>query len=225
MSSLTVLIVFPCLIALGIWQLHRAEEKNNMQRAFDRQEALPVAELATLDETIPLHRHVRVQGRFLAGHNLLLDNKVVAGKVGYEVVSPFILNDNAIVLVNRGWVPLGKTRADLPDVLDPEDLVWVSGRIRQFPDVGYRFKGIEYADDEWPRVVQYVDQKKMRAWFGSKILPFVIQLNADAPHGFVRQWKFITTRPEKHTAYAIQWFAIAIVLLLGYFKFSFYKEE
>jgi cytochrome oxidase assembly protein ShyY1 len=37
-----------------------------------------------------------------------------------------------------------------------------------------------------------------------------VLLDADAPDGYVRDWQAPTLGPERHVAYAGQWFALAV---------------
>ena len=66
------------------------------------------------------------RGVFVPERTVLLDNKVRHHRAGYEVVTPLRLN-GVHVLVNRGWVEAGRTRADLPQVPVPGGEVRVEG--------------------------------------------------------------------------------------------------
>ncbi|MCK5666942.1 MAG: hypothetical protein KAI17_25825, partial [Thiotrichaceae bacterium] len=67
----------------------------------------------------------------------------------------------------------------------------------------------------WPSVVQIVDKQKITNKLNQPILDFQVQLSSDQQYGYIREW-YINTRipPEKHTAYAFQWFALAVTLTL-----------
>src|SRR5574339_245690 len=90
-------------IALGKWQLRRAEEKRVV---------LP---------------HASVEGEFLPRFTVYLDNKLNHGRVGYEVITPLKLRDGSNVLVNRGWIAAGTTRDALPEVRTPAGEVRIEG--------------------------------------------------------------------------------------------------
>ena len=44
--------------------------------------------------------------------------------------------------------------------------------------------------------------------------PYVVRLTPDSAGALLADWPLINTRPEKHTAYAVQWFLMALALLL-----------
>ena len=51
----------------------------------------------------------------------------------------------------------------------------------------------------------------------SGLLPLMLLLDPDDAHGFVRDWQAVYgVTPDKHRAYALQWFTLAAVLLLIY---------
>ena len=113
--------MLPLLIALGIWQLGRSEEK----RIFLEQQEQGLAsseiiQLSTaIEDNVDALRYKKVQaaGHYDQAHQFLIDNQISAGKAGYFVLTPFVLQGEAkAVLVNRGWVPLNQDRSVLPDV-------------------------------------------------------------------------------------------------------------
>ena len=114
--TLLCLLTFPVLMALGFWQLDRAEQKRAREAALDAVRTQPPATLPGTDlAAIEEQRRLLLQGHYLTGRNWLLDNRQRDGQVGYEVITPFELSDGRILLVNRGWVaasaePIAPTR-------------------------------------------------------------------------------------------------------------------
>jgi len=229
--TLVYLCLLPLLIALGIWQLGRSEEK----RVFLEQQGQELAssEIIQLskasEDNVDRVRYKKVQatGHYDQAHQFLIDNQISAGKAGYFVLTPFVLQGEAkAVLVNRGWVPLNQQRSNLPDLQIGSEQTQVTGRINQFPSVGIKLAGAEIPTEGWPSVVQVVDSSVLAKKLGYSIFPFQIELDKDQPEGFKREWQTTTMMlPEQHTAYAIQWFALALTLTILFIWYSFKKND
>jgi surfeit locus 1 family protein len=61
---------------------------------------------------------------------------VNAERAGYFVITPFALAGGGWVLVNRGWVPLGASRAERPAIPVSGDPRRVRGRADNMPSPG-----------------------------------------------------------------------------------------
>ena len=218
------LIVFACLLALllrlGFWQLNRADEKQeflaNQQEKMHRQ-ALPIGKLLADNNDLRYRRTV-LEGHYDVRHQFLIDNQIQAGKVGYFVLTPFILDtEQKVVLVNRGWVLMNKDRSLLPDVTftPPTGKLTIAGVLNHFPEVGLVLEGADEPGKGWPSVVQIINRQKITEKLQRPLFDFQLQLAAEQEYGYVREWQ-IHTRipPEKHRAYAFQWFALAATLTL-----------
>jgi len=131
------------------------------------------------------------------------------------------------VLVNRGWVPMGRNRADLPDLSMGTTQVDVTGMIDHFPSVGFRLQGAGIPTDGWPAIVQVVDEKILSDRLDYPLLSFQILLDPKCEEGYLRRWKMAAPRmtPEKHVGYAFQWFALTTVLVLLYLWRGFKSDD
>lgn len=229
--TLAYLCLLPLLIALGIWQLGRAEEK----RLFFKQQEQGLAsseiiQLSTaMDDNVDALRYKKVKatGHYDQAHQFLIDNQISEGKAGYFVLTPFVLQgESKAVLVNRGWVPLNRDRSVLPDVPIKSGQTVISGRINRFPSVGIKLAGAEIPSDSWPSVVQVVDSQVLTKKLAYSLFPFQVELDKDQPEGFMREWKTTTIMlPEQHIAYAIQWFALAFTLTLLFIWYSCKRND
>ncbi|MGZ5029543.1 MAG: SURF1 family protein [Methylobacter sp.] len=228
--TLVYLCVLPVLIALGMWQLDRSEQK----RAFLKEQ-----EQATANETLHMtastenntkalrYRKVEVAGRYDVAHQFLVDNQISDGKAGYFVLTPFILTEeNKAVLVNRGWIPLNQNRSILPELKIDKTEALINGRINNFPSVGIKLAGAEIPSDGWPSIVQVVDSDVLAKKLGYPLFQFQIELDKELPDGFKREWhKATIMQPEQHTAYAIQWFVLALTLTILFIWYSFKNND
>lgn len=213
------------LISLGFWQLGRAEEKKIFLEqqflAIDKQE-VDVVLLTDEDPKDLRYRNTTVTGRYDQEHQYLIDNQMVNGQVGYFVMTPFILKGlKKAVLINRGWVPLNKNRQILPEIKINTKKNIVKGRINNFPVVGIKLAGAEIPTKNWPSTVQVVDSKVLSEKLGYDLFPFQVELDSAAKEGYVRNWRESTViSPEKHIAYAVQWFGLAITLTILFISFN-----
>ncbi len=217
------------LISLGFWQLGRSDQKKALldqqsQRSKDKIIRL-TWESANEGEKLR-YREAKVSGKYDRKHQFLVDNQVVEGKAGYFVMTPLKLGDsNKAILVNRGWVPANEDRSALPDIsIDVEDAV-IKGRINYFPSVGFKLEGAEIPADGWPSVVQVVDHTVLQKKLGYSLFPYQVELGKDQEKGYRREWRSaVSITPEKHKAYAFQWFGLAVTLVILFFWVSSKKK-
>lgn len=211
------LLLMGLLCSLGIWQLGRAEQKRQFllqQQAGQTLQRLNLNQQTVIDIDAVRCQDALVTGFYDTAHQFLIDNQVLDGKIGYLVLTPLkIKGQDQAVLVNRGWIALGQDRAVLPDINFVSAEQQVEGRINRFPTVGIKLKGADIPTESWPSVVQVVDSKVLSTKLGYAVQDFQIELASDAAHGYKRQWQHSTMiPPEKHLAYAVQWFGLALTL-------------
>ncbi len=217
------------LIRLGFWQLDRAEVKRQflqLEQEKAHMQAVPLLSLLVHAKQDFKYRKVELQGYYDTQHQFLIDNQIYLGKVGYFVLTPFVLKSQDIVLVNRGWLPMSQDR-QLPDIsLSPSiGEQTIVGIINDFPGVGLILKGADEPGKGWPSVVQIINAQKIAQKLGYVVLDFQVQLLPTQNDGYTRDWQISTKMPpEKHKAYAFQWFALAVTLILLTLWISCKKE-
>ena len=220
------LCVLPLLIALGLWQLGRADQKRVLLE--QREQGMSSVEILSLSDGIVDNvdvlkfKKVKLNGHYDAAHQFLIDNQISSGRVGYFVLTPFILTDGArAVLVNRGWVPLNANRQILPDLQFTTNPIEVTGRINSFPSVGIKLTGADQPSLGWPSVMQVVDTSILAEKLGYTLFTFQVELDKELPEGYKREWQVSKIMlPEQHIAYAMQWFALAFTLTVLFFWYS-----
>lgn len=227
-GSLLTLVGIVCAVALGIWQLDRAEQKQRLLDQFARGQA-PTQALQTADVSLQRYRHVRVVGRYDSEHQVLLDNMPSAmGRAGFRVLTPLHMENGHWLLVDRGWIPLGATRTELPEVRVTSALlaqpVAISGRLDALPEPGMRLgeNRLLGSAASWPRVLNFPRHAELEQLLDRKLLPGLLLLDAAEPQGYERAWgAHLGIGPPRHIAYAVQWFAMAFALLCVYLVVSF----
>ncbi|MCC5858791.1 MAG: SURF1 family protein [Ectothiorhodospiraceae bacterium] len=218
--TLATAVLFPVLLSLGFWQLDRAAQKEAILEAHDRMADRPALDLNRdrIDAEGSWYRRAVAQGRFDGEHQFLLDNQTHRRTVGYHVLTPYRLADGEMaVLVDRGWVPMGDSRARLPDIRLDTGLETIHGHLDQGPPTGLRLGGIADGESGWPLRIQYVDYAELSQRLGYPLLPVVLRLDPGLPGGYVREWRPQHPTgfgPERNRGYAVQWFALATALLI-----------
>jgi cytochrome oxidase assembly protein ShyY1 len=218
--TLFAAVLTPLLVALGFWQLERAEQKAEISAAHARRQAAPPAslgELAALPGDELAYRRASLRGRFRPGQYFLLDNRIRGGRFGNEVIAPFESQDGGLVLVNRGWVPADPARRELPDVPEVPGSVALEGTVYVPPGDPYLL-GEQVLEPGWPVRLQALDIDLMGQALGDadKLFPYTVRIDAGEPGALAVDWVVVNVSPAKHRGYALQWFAMAAALAIAW---------
>ena len=203
-------------VTAGVWQLGRANDKRELEARFAAAtDAAPLVALAPGEPDPALrYRAIRLSGRYDTGHQVLLDNISHAQRPDYQVLTPFV-TATGTVLVNRGWVPADGDRRVLPDLAVPAGPRDVLGRIDWLPRPAIELaSGPPARDEPWPRRLSFPSIPQLRDQLGISLAGYQVLLDPAAPDGFVRDWHPGGISPERHLAYAVQWFGLAVTLVV-----------
>jgi len=160
------------------------------------------------------YRRIRLTGTLDNERTLLLDNRTRRGQQGYEVVSLFHPDGRQDWLaVNRGWLPGGLDRSRLPVVPSVVNPVTLSGFLYLSPGRPLRL-GAEQWTGHWPQVLQNLDLGELAADTGLAVFPWQMRLEQESPAALLAEWPVVNVLPEKHLGYAVQWFAMALALVI-----------
>ena len=215
--SIFFVIVF---VFLGVWQIERAAHKEGLLQAFNSEQESPPIRLTSQS---PDWSRVFVDGIFDSSRQILIDNQIHKGKVGYKIFTPFRFDDNKIVLVDRGWIAQGQSRSDLPQLNILEKKSRIIATVTS-PEQGV-LAGSELLTNEWPRVSQTKAVEVIASAFKEPILDIVLVLDPGSSQitEFIQIKPFAIT-PVKHYGYAMQWFTMSIVLL-GMFLYALKRDK
>lgn len=262
---LLALIGVVATVALGTWQLRRAAFKEALTSQIEAQNRLPALEniaqaatknivtdtstvVTTASPNPLLHRNVKLRGQWLAHHTVFLDNRFMAGRAGFYVLTPLQLEaGQAIVWVQRGWVPRNaQDRTLLPELPTPAGLVQVPGRVIESVSRAYTLGAPEAAV---PATASSATSSApaaagaSRIWqnlpsldFGpqAQLLPVAVLQTAQAAvvgtvtsaadsavqDGLLRDWPQPDAGVAKHYGYAFQWFALCGLIIALYVWFQ-----
>ena len=231
--SAVLLAAVAGLLALGFWQLERAESKERLLKQRDAAtavapEPLDVGALRRLETAADRYRRIQVRGRFDGDRQFLLDNRRKRGVLGYYILTPLALGNNTFMLVARGFIAADINRIP-PDISLPPEVptlrsasgIKVSGSI-DFPSRGLVLGPLaEPREDLWPAVIQAFDAEEIGRLLRAEVLPVVLYAEDGGSWNRDPLAPAIRGGAWRHRGYAFQWFALALalsVLLVFYNK-------
>ena len=149
---------------------------------------------------------------------MLIRSRTNNGEAGFHVVTPLVSEPGVAVLVNRGWVPLDLDTPPVVPALPPAGVVEVTGTVRNSqsaPALGPR----DPADGQlerfyWidipraPAAVAHTGWIRYLSSWSLRSRPRLVRLPIPVPARELTE--------GSHLAYAIQWFAFALIGLGGY---------
>lgn len=221
--TVAALAVIGVCVAAGNWQSRRAAYKEALAEQLDARSAAPVAELrdGAMKAEDWAFRRVRVRGEYVSAKGILLDNRVLQGRVGYHVLTPLrIEGSDRHVLIDRGWIAAPRTRAQLPAVATPAGLQEVTGVAVLPPERVFELRGGVPEGAVW----QHFLMPRYEEWSGLAMQPLLVQQTNDAGDGLTREWVRPDTGVQKHRGYALQWYLFATLTVILYVSLNFRRD-
>ncbi len=223
LPTLAAMFFFALMLALGDWQLDRAEYKRGLQARFDLGERTALHTLSLNDvaagDGAALYRRVQLQGHFDAAHQIYLDNRLRNGRAGYEVITPFVLDSGGVVLVNRGWLAWPDRRTS-PDARPPETRLELEGVLLRAQQRYFELSTHTVAGTVW----QNLDLARFRELTGQPLPDILVQQHSATDDGLLRQWPRPDYGVSTHEGYALQWFALSATIAALYLGFYFRRK-
>ncbi|WP_055526388.1 SURF1 family protein [Streptomyces graminilatus] len=223
--TLVALLLIPTMIRLGIWQMHRYEERSaRNQLVADALSAdpVPVEKLTSPGHTVTTderYRTVSAKGRFDTAHEVVVRRRTNSDdEVGYHVLTPFVLADGKVLLVNRGWIPSdGPSQTAFPRIpAPPKGEITVTGRL--MPAETTAASGIKDLKGLPDRQVMLINSDQEARRLGAEVLGGYIVLTTPGPKNDTPE---PLGRPGDENAalnyaYAIQWWLFSAGVPLGW---------
>ncbi|MDG0968745.1 MAG: SURF1 family protein [Porticoccaceae bacterium] len=215
------LLLFPVLLALGFWQLDRAEQKRDIVNDFiANQQAAPLRARQLVQGRNYQYRSAILRGSLDGTRRIFLDNRVKYGRPGYEVLEALLIDalgrngQQQRILVNRGWVPASLDRLQLPTIESVDVEAVFRGSLYRQLRGGYRLDDGIKKVTQWPSRVGWISAERSSTLFDEPFYDYQLRLDADSVGALDTGWPTVSVQPQKHTGYAVQWFAMAVVLLI-----------
>ncbi|MCX7176823.1 MAG: SURF1 family protein [Proteobacteria bacterium] len=224
LPTLAAFAVMALTMALGVWQVGRAHEKDALAGRYDALAKAPPIDLGAeiLDIPPSLEFHpVNAKGIWLPEQAVFLDNKVHQGHVGFQVLMPLRLEGSDMhVLVNRGWLPAAGDRSQMPQPKTPVGVVDIHGFLRSAPD---RFKELSETYREG-RIWENVTVERYAAWSKLKLQPMILYQTDAVEDGLVRLWIRPDAGSERNIGYALQWFGLSALTAFFWLRHFFRRK-
>ena len=230
--TFVTLLAFLIMCKLGFWQLDRAKQKEDEIQAFSQLTILTYAEMLEIAsrDIEQLHgRQVRLSGAIEPSSSWLIDNKTHLGKVGYSLVAKMNIKtdvNNApsqSILVDVGWIEGSKYREYLPEVDLPSQLTALATIKAKGFDQLMLSNSNEDAGNEGGQLIRVQSYQQIFQLESEDTLPIIAFAETNTIAKMPQLYKPVVMPPEKHTAYAVQWFLLALASLVVY-GFASYKR-
>jgi cytochrome oxidase assembly protein ShyY1 len=238
--TLVFLTLIPVMYLLGNWQFHRYQQtkrSNNLVTANLDATPVPMDEISHPGMAVPnslMYRHVTASGRFDVKDQFVVRNRTdSSGDIeGYFVVTPLVLADGDVVLVNRGWVsPNSVNAAAYPSVPNtPTGTVTVFGRLR--PDETHALTGIKDVSGLPPHQFMMINSEQQSKLIHRPVVAGYMEFVSSTPQMSAADSAQAVPGPNAdaqstddmavvgkgvHLPYAIQWWLFALMVPVGWF--------
>lgn len=209
-----ILVVIFLLLGLAMWQWQRANYKAALLQRFAGLQQIGVVSAAQLHLTAPAHAdglQFSAEAYWLSPYVWLLDNQMLHGKIGYDVLVPMRLQDTGdVLLVNLGWLAAPLNREQLPAVNIPQE-IFVQGLVRN------QFGGLllgrnSEINGRWPMRIQQIDLAELSKQIKQPLYNAIIYQQYKSP--YLTHYQAVVITPERHRAYALQWALLALAVVV-----------
>ncbi len=215
---LLAILVIALFCRAGAWQLDRAGQKRAMlaesEKVLAERKPLPLS-AASDPARVTAYDWAAGEGRFASAPAVLLDNQGNADRVGIRVYRVFLPDAAPPLLVELGWLPLPGDRK-LPAIETPAGSMHVAGLLAPPPSPGIAGSlATPQADGNLLAIgldpAALAETLKLPA-----LAPRVLKLDPALKLGYARDLDILpnTLTPERHLGYAVQWFGLALAVLI-----------
>jgi cytochrome oxidase assembly protein ShyY1 len=210
------------MLNLSLWQWNRLQDRQDFNAVVEERREQDVVRLieivppgsdaATADAVE--WRPAQAEGTYLEGESFLVVNRSQGGTAGSNLVTPLLLDDGRLLLVNRGFLALDD---DVPPLV--EGRVTVAGIVRASEE--RRFGGLTSSgvtSEGGLLEVPRIDIAALAPTFEADLLPVSLEVRVSVPDDSDSLEP--VPAPElsqgSHLSYAIQWLIFSACVAVGW---------
>ena len=203
-NSLAIII----LLSLGTWQLERLRWKSDLLESMKENISLPpVVVNSSIISNIKNYnyRRFKLDGYFLYDKNITIYSKVVGGKVGRHLITPF-KTKFGYILINRGFVP-ENYKIEASEIKQDKNtsingIVKFQQKINYFTPSNSIIKNQSY----------YINIEEISTYLKLDLNNFYIIEENNPNERYPLGSQYNINIPNDHLQYAITWFSLALAL-------------
>jgi cytochrome oxidase assembly protein ShyY1 len=217
-GHLVALLVAVLFVNLGLWQLDRLQTRKETNAAIRTAQSSPPFALSSANDITSLqeYRAVTVTGRPDISNEVYVRYPLLEGRSGYFVLTPLVLADGSVLLINRGWIPVEEGRDDSRNQRPTAEAVAVTGLVQKSRTVRNSRVGGTEGNPPVPTITA-VNTAAAASLMAYKNLPSrFVQQTEIAGSGVVRPLPAPEVTEGSHLSYALQWFSFAAIGLVGW---------
>ncbi len=201
------------MVNLSVWQFQRLADRQEFNESVRERTQLEVVDVTAVENEEPTDlqwRPVGAKGTYLAEEQVLVVNRSQGGRAGSNVITPLLLDDGRVVIVNRGFIALDQSAPEPPA---GEVRIVGTARISESRRTGQSAEAPgdlrEFLRLDLSRLDDQIDGDVLDIWIAAEVSdpvddpllsPVALPELSDGPH----------------LSYAIQWLIFAVALAIGW---------
>ncbi|WP_211013032.1 SURF1 family protein [Pseudoalteromonas luteoviolacea] len=207
---LAVIVVMLVCFRLSYWQWQRATNKQALLAQLTERSQNQKTLFSQDPDSLQGVKAV-LTGKLDQKHWWLLDNQIVSGQVGYDLIAIFDADDSAErFVINLGFVPAGKNRSHLPEIALPSGKLQVNAQFKIGNWSGFTLAEYPNQSAHHSNVLQYLEHTFFSRELEANISPLLLIADQAVIEGITPHYEAVVMSPEKHRAYALQWLLIGL---------------
>jgi len=207
-----LLIMIYLFIRLSDWQFDRYNTRiqdNEITTTALNSEPIKLTDLSQVSELKDWQK-VSLKGEFMDSDAKLLRRQYLESSLGFWVITPLKLDNDQVILVNRGWIPIAESSTSQQEIpSSPQGDVTIIGYVQTLKDT-------RSEPEDLP--LNQINHLNSTNFSSQPLSTNYLQLASMTP---MDNQVAIIPLPElsngPHFSYAIQWILFALMLPIGWY--------